>query len=83
MDEPGHGFAFFCVIAIGLATLGSSMNTNSITIVVTSPVGGWAPVPGISRLVPNMSTFLSSHVAALAPLLSIMIADYWVVSRRG
>ncbi|KAK7757439.1 hypothetical protein SLS62_000454 [Diatrype stigma] len=51
--------------------------------VVTSLVGGWATCPWkIQASAQSLTTFLSGYVIVLAPLLAIMIADYWVVSRE-
>lgn len=51
--------------------------------VVTSLVGGWATCPWkIQASAQSLTTFLSGYVVVLAPLLAILVADYWVVSRR-
>lgn len=50
--------------------------------VVTSLVGGWATCPWkIQASARSLTTFLSGYVIVLAPLLAIMVADYWLVSR--
>lgn len=48
--------------------------------VITSLVGGWATCPRrIQASATSLTTFLSGYVIVLAPLIAIMVTDYWIV----
>ncbi|EIW69311.1 hypothetical protein TREMEDRAFT_68629 [Tremella mesenterica DSM 1558] len=50
---------------------------------VTSLVGGWLTFPWkIQQSAKALTTFLSGYIVVLAPILGIMITDYWIV-RKG
>ncbi|KAI0470519.1 allantoin permease [Xylariaceae sp. FL0804] len=50
---------------------------------LTALLGGWATAPWkIQASAKSLTTFLSGYVIVLAPLLAIMITDYWLI-RRG
>ncbi|KAH9905681.1 permease for cytosine/purines, uracil, thiamine, allantoin-domain-containing protein [Xylariomycetidae sp. FL2044] len=50
--------------------------------VVTALVGGWATCPWkIQASAKSLTTFLSGYVIVLAPIVAIMVTDYWVVRR--
>jgi nucleobase:cation symporter-1, NCS1 family len=47
---------------------------------ITSLVGGWATCPWkVQASVTSLTTFLSGYVIVLAPIIAIMVTDYWVV----
>ncbi|KAL7420893.1 hypothetical protein Q5752_004847 [Cryptotrichosporon argae] len=49
---------------------------------LTAVLGGWLTVPWkIQANATSLTTFLSGYVIVLAPLLAILIADYWVVRK--
>nr|ODN85411.1 allantoin permease [Cryptococcus depauperatus CBS 7841] len=49
---------------------------------ITSLVGGWATCPWkIQASAQALTTFLSGYIIVLAPLVAIMIADYWIVRK--
>lgn len=51
--------------------------------IITSLIGGWATCPWkVQKSAQSLTTFLSGYVIVLAPLIAVMVADYWVV-RRG
>ncbi|KAI1339853.1 permease for cytosine/purines, uracil, thiamine, allantoin-domain-containing protein [Xylariaceae sp. FL0016] len=48
--------------------------------VLTALVGGWATCPWkIQASAKSLTTFLSGYVIILAPMMAIMITDYWIV----
>jgi nucleobase:cation symporter-1, NCS1 family len=52
--------------------------------VITSLVGGWATCPWkIQASATSLTTFLSGYVIVLAPLVAIMVTDYWVLRGRS
>ncbi|CAJ2509490.1 Uu.00g145160.m01.CDS01 [Anthostomella pinea] len=51
--------------------------------VLTAFIGGWATCPWkVQASAKSLTTFLSGYVIVLAPLMAIMISDYWII-RRG
>ncbi|WVR08770.1 hypothetical protein IAU60_005828 [Kwoniella sp. DSM 27419] len=47
---------------------------------ITAVVGGWCTVPWkIQASAKALTTFLSGYIIVLAPIVAIMIADYWVI----
>lgn len=51
--------------------------------VITSLIGGWATCPWkIQASATSLTTFLSGYVIVLAPLIAIMVSDYWIVRGR-
>ncbi|CAD6587251.1 MAG: hypothetical protein TREMPRED_004705 [Tremellales sp. Tagirdzhanova-0007] len=49
---------------------------------ITSLLGGWATCPWqIQASATSLTTFLSGYIIVLAPIVSIMIADYWIIRR--
>lgn len=51
--------------------------------IITSLVGGWATCPWkIQASAKSLTTFLSGYVIVLAPLVAIMVVDYWFVRDR-
>ncbi|KAK2602958.1 hypothetical protein N8I77_009452 [Diaporthe amygdali] len=51
--------------------------------VITALVGGWATCPWkIQASAKSLTTFLSGYIIVLAPVVAIMISDYWIIHRR-
>ncbi|KAK9414014.1 hypothetical protein SUNI508_11466 [Seiridium unicorne] len=51
--------------------------------VMTAFVGGWATCPWkIQASATSLTTFLSGYVIVLAPLIAIMVTDYWIIRGR-
>lgn len=49
---------------------------------LTAMIGGWATCPWqIQASAQSLTTFLSGYVIVLAPILSIMITDYWLIRK--
>ncbi|KEY74938.1 hypothetical protein S7711_01287, partial [Stachybotrys chartarum IBT 7711] len=49
---------------------------------ITSIVGGWATAPWqILASARSLTTFLSGYIIVLAPIVAIMITDYWIVHK--
>ncbi|WVQ77140.1 hypothetical protein IAR50_006823 [Cryptococcus sp. DSM 104548] len=49
---------------------------------ITSLIGGWATAPWkIQASAKALTTFLSGYIIVLAPIVAIMIVDYWYVRR--
>ncbi|OAA54362.1 ncs1 allantoate transporter [Niveomyces insectorum RCEF 264] len=50
---------------------------------IVAVLGGWATAPWkIQASATSLTTFLSGYVIVLAPIMSIMICDYWII-RKG
>jgi NCS1 family nucleobase:cation symporter-1 len=50
---------------------------------LTAIIGGWATAPWkIQASAKSLTTFLSGYIIVLAPVVSIMIFDYWVIRGR-
>ncbi|KAH8897543.1 hypothetical protein GQ53DRAFT_713266 [Thozetella sp. PMI_491] len=50
--------------------------------VLTAFLGGWATCPWkIQASAKSLTTFLSGYIIVLAPVVAIMIVDYWLVRR--
>ncbi|KAI1860031.1 uncharacterized protein JN550_011715 [Neoarthrinium moseri] len=51
--------------------------------VITSLIGGWATCPWkVQASAKSLTTFLSGYVIVLAPLIAIMVTDYWIIRGR-
>ncbi|KAH8646353.1 allantoin permease [Xylariales sp. PMI_506] len=51
--------------------------------VITSFLGGWVTCPWkIQASATSLTTFLSGYVIVLAPIIAIMVTDYWVIRQR-
>lgn len=49
---------------------------------LTAILGGWATCPWqIQASATSLTTFLSGYIIVLAPIVAIMISDYWIVRR--
>ncbi|TYJ56555.1 hypothetical protein B9479_002802 [Cryptococcus floricola] len=49
---------------------------------ITSIIGGWATAPWkIQASAKALTTFLSGYIIVLAPIVSIMVVDYWCVRK--
>ncbi|WVQ86183.1 hypothetical protein IAT38_008351 [Cryptococcus sp. DSM 104549] len=49
---------------------------------ITSLLGGWATCPWkIQASAQALTTFLSGYIIVLAPVVAIMISDYWIVRK--
>ncbi|KAL2275083.1 hypothetical protein FJTKL_02536 [Diaporthe vaccinii] len=51
--------------------------------VVTAFIGGWVTCPWkIQDSAKSLTTFLSGYIIVLAPVVAIMISDYWIICSR-
>ncbi|KAH8775320.1 ncs1 allantoate transporter [Diaporthe sp. PMI_573] len=51
--------------------------------ILTAFIGGWATCPWkIQASAKSLTTFLSGYIIVLAPVVAIMICDYWLIRRR-
>ncbi|KAK1923149.1 permease for cytosine/purines, uracil, thiamine, allantoin-domain-containing protein [Papiliotrema laurentii] len=49
---------------------------------ITAIVGGWATAPWkIQASAKSLTTFLSGYIIVLAPVVAIMIGDYWIIRK--
>ncbi|KAK8850711.1 hypothetical protein IAR55_004631 [Kwoniella newhampshirensis] len=49
---------------------------------LTAMLGGWATAPWkIQHSATSLTTFLSGYIIVLAPIVAIMIVDYWAIRR--
>uniref|UniRef100_A0A0W0G5X7 Ncs1 allantoate transporter n=1 Tax=Moniliophthora roreri TaxID=221103 RepID=A0A0W0G5X7_MONRR len=90
--------AFFMALAFGAGTIGTNISTNSVAVsndaipkylnirrgaILCAVLGGWACVPwNLQKSGTVLLNFLGGYAIFLAPAVSVMICDFFLVKRQ-